>query len=247
MKFKDKIVIITAASTGIGRETAIAFAKEGAKVLLIARTKDRLLETKNLIEKEGGKAEIFVVDLSDLASINAFIDQIKKEYSTIDIVCNIAGIWHGKDTVYAEKDYDTFDQKVIIDTYMVGTIAPSLLVHGFIPLMPKGASIMNLSGTFQSGGKGWLPYFVSKRAIEDLTVGLSDELKDKGISVNGISPSDVATEEYKKYFPQYVDEAIDPKEIAKFAVYLCSDNAKDITGKIFVLKKDKEPFETFHY
>src|SRR3989344_1399214 len=213
MQFQNKKAIITAASTGIGRETAIAFAREGAEVLLVARTEDKLQETKKLIENQGGKAEIYIVDLSDISSINKFITEVKKDHKTINILCNIAGIWHGTDVVYAEKDYETFDQKVIIDTYNVGTIAPSLLAHAFISLMPKGSSIMNLSGTFQSGAKGWLPYYVSKRAIEDLTIGLSEELKDKDIRVNGISPSVVATEEYRKYFPQYIQNAINPKEI----------------------------------
>lgn len=247
MKFQNEIAVITGASTGIGRETAIAFAKEGAKVLLVARTENKLRETKSLIENNGGEAEIYVVDLSDISSINKFIAEINKKYKIINSLCNIAGIWHGKDVVYAEKDYETFEQKVIIDTYNVGITAPSLLAHAFIPLMSKGSSIVNLSGTFQSGAKGWLAYYVSKRAIEDLTIGLSEELKDKGIRVNGISPSDVATEEYRKYFPQYIQDAIDPKEIAKFAVYLCSEEAKEITGEIFVLKKGKEPFEGFHH
>lgn len=247
MKFQNKNVLVTAASTGIGRETAIEFAKEGAKVLLVARRRDKLEETRKMIEEVGGVAEVFVVDLRNITSINEFTQEVKSRYRTIDVICNIAGVWHGANEAYAEKDYDTFDQKVIVDTYMVGTVAPSLLIHALIPLMPKGAAIMNLSGTFESGAKGWLPYFVSKRAIEDLTVGLSQELESKEIRSNGISPSDVATEEYKKYFPQYIAGAIDPKEIAKFAVYLCSDEAKNLNGKIFVLKKGKEPFEASHY
>ena len=130
---------------------------------------------------------------------------------------------------------------------MVGTVAPSLLVHAFVPLMHQGSAIMNLSGTFESGAKGWLPYYVSKRAIEDLTIGLSDELKDKGIRVNGVSPSDTATEAYKKYFPEFIPDAIEPEEIAKEIVHLCSDEAQNITGKIFVMKKRQEPKEIFHF
>lgn len=80
--------------------------------------------------------------------------------------------------------------------------APTLLSHALIPLIPTGSSIINLSGTFENGGKGWLPYYVSKRAIEDLTIGLADELKDKGINVNYVSPSDTATDEYKRFFPE---------------------------------------------
>lgn len=247
MNFNGKTIIVTAASTGIGRAIAIAFAKEKAHILLVARREDKLLETKKLVEETGGSADIFVVDLADIASINAFISKVKAAYSKISALCNIAGIWHGKDEVYAGKEYESFDEQVILDTFMVGTIAPLLLAHAIIPLMENGNAIINLSGTFQSGAKGWLPYYVSKRAIEDLTVGLSEELKEKGIRVNGISPSDVATEEYKKYFPEYIPGAIEPAEIAKFAVYLCSENAKEINGKIFVLEKDKKPFEAFHY
>ena len=130
---------------------------------------------------------------------------------------------------------------------MVGTVAPSLLVHGLLPLMPERGKILNISGTFTNGAKGWLPYYVSKKAIEDLTVGLSEELADKKIQVNGISPSDTATAAYKKYFAEYLDEAIEPKLIAKQAVFLCSNEADDITGKIFVMKKGEKPFTSFHY
>ena len=110
--------------------------------------------------------------------------------------------------------------------------------------MPKKSKIINISGTFESGAKGWLPYYVSKKAIEDLTIGLAQELECKDIQVNAISPSDCATFAYKKYFPQYINEAIAPEKIAQFVVDLCQ---KDITGKVFVLKKDQEPFESFHY
>lgn len=136
--------------------------------------------------------------------------------------------------------------EVILDTYTVGFTAPMLLTHAFIPLMPSGRKIINISGTFESGAKGWPPYYTSKRAIDDLSVALAEELKDKNIQVNCISPSDTATEASKKYFPQYIAETIDPQKIAKFAVYLCSKVAREITGKIFVLRKNKEPCEGFH-
>ena len=71
-----------------------------------------------------------------------------------------------------------------------------------------------------------MPYFVSKKGIEDLTIGLAEELKDKDIQVNAISPSDTATEAYKKYFPQYIEEAIDPSEIGRYVVFLCSEEAR---------------------
>lgn len=246
MKMKNKFALVTGASTGIGRVIVIELAKSGVHVGLVARTEDRLKETKKLIEKENSQAEIFIADLSKVESINNLISQVKNKTDKVDILMNVAGIWHSKDEVYAGKDFETFPQQVILDTYTVGTIVPTLLAHAFIPLMPKGGKIINISGTFESGAKGWLPYFVSKKAIEDLTIGLAEELKNKDIQVNCISPSDTATEAYKKYFPQYIADAIEPTEIAKFAVYLCSNETRDITGKVYVLKKGKEPYEGYH-
>ena len=167
MNLKDKFVIVTGASTGIGRATAIEFGKQGAIVALVARRIGNLEKTKQLVEEAGGKAEIFQSDLSDLASLDILIKSVISKTGSIDVLVNIAGIWHGKDEAYAGKDFENFDNKIITDTFNVGTIAPSLLVHGLLPSMPDGSFIINLSGTFENGAKGWLPYYVSKRAIED--------------------------------------------------------------------------------
>ena len=246
MKLKDKVAVVTGSSTGIGQAIALELAKEGAFVALAGRTQDKLLKTKSLITKNGGQSEVFLGDFTKLDSLEAHIALIKQRADKVDILVNVAGIWHGKDEVYAGKNFESFPKQVILDTYAVGLAAPTLLAHAFIPLMPKGGKILNISGTFESGAKGWLPYYVSKKGIEDLTIGLAEELKDKGIQVNAISPSDTATEAYKKYFPQYIGEAIDPKEIGKCAIYLCSEEANGITGKVFVLKKGKEPYEGYH-
>lgn len=234
MKLDNKYAIVTGASTGIGRAIAMAFAKEGAFVALVGRNEEKLLETSNFIEKIGGKSKVFVGDLANNSSLEALIFSIKGETNKIDILVNVAGIWHGKDEVYAGKDFESLPNSVILDTYSVGLTAPTLLSHAFVPLMPSGSIIINLSGTFANGGKGWLPYYVSKRAIEDLTIGLSQELADKGIRVNCVSPSDTATEEYKRFFPDDAKDAQMPEDIAHLFVELVE---KDVTGKVFVIKK----------
>lgn len=238
-----KIAIITGASTGIGRATAIAFAKAGYKVYLVARSQEKLEETQ---KQAGENTVIAQTDLADIKSVNALIERIKQNETRVDAIVNIAGIWHDKNEVFADKDYQTFDQQVIVDTYTVGFTAPSLIIHGLLPLMPAKSKIVNLSGTFQDGGKGWLPYFASKRAIEDLTVGLAQELEDKDIQVNAVSPSDSATEEYAKYFPEYMNDAIAPEKIADQILNLC-DDSNTTSGKIFVMQKNKKPIEAFHY
>lgn len=244
---KMKTAVVTGASTGIGRAVSIELAKNNFEVLLVARNAEKLQETRRQIEKNGGKAQVFTADLADLSSINTLISEIKQKFSQLDLIANIAGIWHGQDEVYAGKNYADFDQKIILDTFGVGTIAPALLVHGLLPLIPLGeGKIINLSGTFENGAKGWLPYFVSKRAIEDFTAGLAQELEDQNIQVNCISPSDTATDTYRKFFPQYIDEAISPEQIALQFVKLADPNDKT-SGKIIVMKKGKKPQELFHY
>lgn len=241
-----KNAIVTGSSTGIGRATAIKMAEAGYHVFLIARTKEKLEQTAKIIEKAVGESTILPTDLSDVKQVNALIESINKQAESVDAIINIAGIWHGQDEVFAETDFQKFDQQVVLDTYTVGFTAPSLLIHGLLPKMGPKSKIVNLSGTFENGAKGWLPYYVSKRALEDLTVGLSQELEDKDIQVNAVSPSDTATEAYATYFPQYMDEAISPEKIAEYIVELCKvDNTT--TGKVFVMKQGEGPFEGFHY
>lgn len=242
---KDKFAVVTGASTGIGRAIAVELGKNGATVALVARSKDGLEETKRLIEKGGGVAWVFQCDLGQVEEINKFVSEIKEEtdFRDIDILVNVAGVWHGENKVFAGIDYEDFDQKVIINTINVGILAPMLLCNALIPEMSHGASIINISGTFENGAKGWLPYYVSKRGIEDLTLALSEELKEKGINVNCISPSDTATEQYIKYFPEDVKEANTPEDIAKAVSNLIEI---DQTSQFVVLKKGNLIKEGFH-
>jgi NAD(P)-dependent dehydrogenase (short-subunit alcohol dehydrogenase family) len=214
-------------------------------VFLVARRQDELDKTKEMIEKDGGVAHILVADLSSVDSINGLIVSVKALTDRIDVLCNIAGVWHGEREVYAGKSFQEFNQSIILDTMTVGVIAPLVLSHGLLPLMAEHSKIINLSGTFEDGAKGWLPYYVSKRSIEDLTIGLSQELADKNVQVNCISPSDTATESYERFFPQYMGQAVDPKEIAQAFIDL-SDPKRSETGKVIVVKKGMERKELFH-
>lgn len=195
------------------------------------------------------KAEFgdYAADLSDLLSIHRLIGNIKKQTKRVDVLVNVAGIWHGQDEVFAGKNLTEFSEKTIIDTLTVGIMAPLLLSYYLLPFMPKKSHIVNISGTFENGGKGWLPYYVSKRAIEDFTVGLAQDMVEKQIQVNGISPSDMATPAYKKYFPQYFSDGIDPHLVAKKIVELVNKFNSKLSGKIFVMKKGQKPFTAFHY
>lgn len=214
-------------------------------MFLLARRKKELENTKRLVEAVGGRAEIVVVDLANSNVVIKAIELIRSQTSKVDLLVNIAGVWHGDSGVYAGTNYESFPTEVILTTIRVGVTAPMLLVHGLLPAMKQGATIVNLSGTFENGAKGWLPYYVSKRAMEDLTVGLTEELSERGVRVYGVSPSDTATEAYAQYFPQYLDEAIDPRQIANKIISLAGGDEK--SGQIWVMKKGQEPRADFHY
>ncbi len=242
----QKYAVVTGANSGVGGAISVALAKAGYHVALVGRNIQRLSEVKSKIELEGGSCKIFKSDLSTFEGINQLITDLKEDTTHLDVLVNAAAIWHGENEVYAEKEFHSFPQSVVSNTMMVGIMAPTLLCHGLIPLMPAKSKIINISGVFGELIKGWTPYFVSKRALEDLTIGLSIELIDKDIQVNAISPNDVATAPYKQYFPQYYDVGVDPVEIASFAVKLCSLESDQITGKILVIAKDKPIVEHFH-
>ncbi len=241
-----KYAVVTGASSGVGGSISLVLAKAGYFVALIGRNQKRLTQLYTEIDVEGGQSQIFIADLSTFVGIQELVSSIKSSTKQIDVLINAAAIWHGENEVFAGRNFETFSESVVIDTMMVGLMAPLLLSHALIPLMPPKSKIINISGTFENGGKGWLPYFVSKRGIEDLTIGLADELKDKDIQVNSISPSDTATPAYKKYFPKYIEESINPEEIAKFALKLCSPESDSITGKVFVIRKDQPITEKLH-
>lgn len=245
-QLQNKCAVVTGASTGIGKAIAIAVAKEGAFVLLTARTADRLNAVRQIIENAGGKAAVIPADLGKIESICALIDNVKKATGTIDVIVNVAGVWHDQGQVYAANSFESFSRDAIIKTYNVGITAPTLIVHGLLPIMPAKAKILNISGKFSHGAKNWLPYYLSKKAIEDLTVGLSEELAERNIQVNCISPSDTGTESYKKYYPRGEEKTMTPEEVARFACSLCSREADAMTGRVYVMIAGKEPYEAFH-
>ncbi len=243
MKFKGKFVVVTGASIGIGRAIAVEFGRQKATVGLIARREDELEKTRKLVEKAGGIANIFSADLSKTESVDNLIKKIQAKFEVIDVLVNVAGIWHGSDHTYTGIDFSKFETQVILDTMNVGLIAPMLLIHGLSGRIKEGGVILNLSGTFIYGAKGQVPYYVSKRAMEDLTIALSEDLADKNIYVNCISPSDTSTTALQKYFPQDAYDANTPEQVAKLAVDICSQKT---TGKFWKIKHGKITLDGYH-
>lgn len=240
MKLEGKTAIVTAASTGIGREISRELASRGARIGLVGRNKEGLSHTSDLIQQSGGEASIFIADLLDQQAINKLGSDVEKIWGSVDVVVNVAGVWHDANTVFYGPILADTPAEQIIEVLDVGIKAPMLLTRLFLPgmIQKKSGKIINISGTFSSGGAGWLHYFVSKKAIEYFTIGLADELREHQIQVNCISPSDVATDALKRFFPDDARTALDPAEVAKLAAVLVTEEVSDhVTGQIIVIKQ----------
>jgi 3-oxoacyl-[acyl-carrier protein] reductase len=241
MKLSGKTALVTAGSTGIGREIAKALAKQGARVALVARSQKGLIESQKIIHNEGGEAEIFPSDLRDLAQIKKLASGVIALWGNVDILVHAAGVWHNDKVVYAGLPLVDTPEEQIDEVLEVGIRAPMHLTRELLPSMinKKKGKIITISGTFASGGAGWLHYYVSKLALEHFTVGLSQELREHEIQVNCISPSDTATDALKRFFPDDAMTALDPVEIAKLAIFLASSESDHITGQCIVIKNKK--------
>ena len=243
-KLSTKKAVVTGASTGIGREISIILAKEGAEVALIGRNKENLKETQRLINEIGGKSTIFIADLkTESTSVG---NEILASFKKVDIFVNAAGVWHNEDTAYYGPKLAELSEEEILEVMQVGIIAPMLLTRTLLPSMveQKSGKIINISGTFESGAKGWMHYYVSKKALEEFTIGLAQEVREDMIQVNCVCPSDTATEAYKKFYPPAKDyepfeDCMDPKDIARLVLQLAIDDFDFISGQIIVARNKR--------
>ncbi len=239
MKLEGAAAVVTGASTGIGRAIAQTIARNGARVGLVGRNVEGLRQTEKLIVESGGEARLFVADLRDQRTLERIAKEVEETWGGADIIVNVAGVWHDGKAVYYGRGLADTPVEQIDEVLEVGIRAPMQLTRLLLPRMigRKRGKILNISGTFSSGGAGWLHYYVSKKALESFTVGLADELRKHEIQVNCISPSDVATDALRKFFSEDAETALAPTDVAEFARFLLDEGAADhITGQIIVIK-----------
>lgn len=234
----SRCAVLTGASTGIGRALAVRLAQDGWHCALLARRPDALAETARLVDAAGGTATVTGLDLADARLVTAAADQLAASLPSLDLIANVAGVWHDAEKAYQGPLLHETPSAQISEVMNVGALAPLLLSSALLRRMitARRGHVINVSGTFSSGGAGWLHYFVSKKAIEAFTVALAQELRRFEIQVNCISPADVATEEYKRFYPQYAAAALPPADVADFAVSLMAPSNRHITGQIIELR-----------
>ncbi len=193
MNLRDKTVIVTGASAGIGRATARLFAEKGSYVVMTARREDRLAETKREIEAKGGQAEIWPGDIADEQRVNDMVTSIADRRGQIDILINNAG--YGVESSIVS--IPTHSIKRLFDVNLFGYFYAARAV---IPYMTKQKSghIMNVSSMIIQVAVPFMSYYTAtKAAIAAWSRCMRAELEPLGINVSEVYPGNTATEFYE--------------------------------------------------
>jgi len=203
MNLIDKRIVITGASSGLGKALSILLSKNGAHVFLLAKTKKNLERVEKEIKKNGGKVSIFSCDIRNLAEVA----KVVKEIGTPDILVNNAGIWtsNSLEQKNPQRRHDAFDVNAL------GTIQ---VTESFLPLFKEknGGQIMNVISTsgFQDATQAdntfWKTYGATKWAITGYTNALQSELKKTHIKVTGFFPGGIDTPFYQNAGENYAHE-----------------------------------------
>ncbi len=244
MKLKDRVAIVTGAGRGIGKAIALAFAREGASVVVVSRTLTEVTETAGELQALGCRAVPMKVDVSAREEVENMVSSVMQRFEKLDILVNNAGVQSPIGLV-TENDPDQWLKTVTIN--LGGTFLCSRAV---LPVMMKRrrGKIINLSG---GGATSPRPYFtayaVSKTAVVRFTETLAEEVKEYGIQVNAIAPGAVNTrmlEEVIAAGEMAGDRALDgvkrqietggtpPEKAAALAVFLASDESDGLSGRL---------------
>ena len=249
MDFTGEIALVTGGGNGIGRATCAAFARHGAKVVVVDRDAAGSQATAGIIRQNGGEVLALTADVTRSADVKAYVKAAIDNFGRIDCFFNNAGI-EGKVAATAEYDEAMFD--AVIGVNLKGVflglrhVLPEMIRQG------SGAVVNTASVAGLVATPGMPAYVASKHAVIGLTKTAAGEVARKGIRVNAVCPGPVDTrmihaleeqlapgnaasveERYKTAIPS--GRYTTPDEIANMVLFLCSDLASNITGGQFVV------------
>jgi len=243
-RFHNKVALVTGGSSGIGRATAIAFAREGAKVIVACRRQPQGEETVRMIEETGSIGKFVQTDVSRAADVGRMVSETIHAFGRLDFAFNNVGIAESP-KAFVDQPEEVFDQ--VMGATVKGVW---LCLKAEIPPMLKGGggAIVNMGSIASVIGTPGAPiYTASKHAVIGLTKSTALEFSKSGIRINAICPGAIETESLAGYFHQNPDvkktmvaghpigRLGQPEEVAKAVLWLCSEEAAFMIGQSLLL------------
>jgi 3-oxoacyl-[acyl-carrier protein] reductase len=222
MKMKDKVALITGGGRGIGKAVALAYAREGAKLALCARTVSELEQTVQEVRDLKAICEGWSCDVSLEEAVKDFVTKVMKSFGRIDVLVNNAGVMT-RPVPITELEVKKWDY-----TIAVNLRGPFLVSQAVWPVMikQKSGSIINVSSSIGRGAyANFIAYATSKWGLEGFTQTLAAEGRAHNIRVNSVDPGYVATK-----LTGYSGSK--PESVTEVFVYLASEESKNVTGKM---------------
>jgi len=182
-----KIVVITGASQGLGKQLALQLSALDTKLALIARTKTDLTKVATEISKNGGSAEYFVCDITNLSQVQTTFENIVKKFGTIDILVNGAGIW-------TTDELEQRNPELIEKAFLVNSVGPIYCTKQVLPIMQNKSSghilnVISKAGLDITDNKDWPTYTATKWAVTGYTKAIEHALVDTKIKVSAFYPA----------------------------------------------------------
>jgi 3-oxoacyl-[acyl-carrier protein] reductase len=237
MRLKNKVVIITGGASGIGKETALLFAKEGARVVVADINEEEGEKVAKKINENGGVAIFLKMDVCDRGRINKVVEVVMRRHGKIDVLINNSGIV--QDAFVSKMTEQQWDK--VIDVNLKGVFNCIQAVVDVMKSHGNGVIINTSSIVGLNGNVGQVNYAATKAGLIGMTKTLAKELGGKGIRVNAVAPGFISTP-MTAAVPKKILEMMkektplrrlgDPRDIANAYLYLASDEANFVNGAV---------------
>ncbi|MEW1830266.1 glucose 1-dehydrogenase [Streptomyces sp. NPDC088196] len=245
-RFSGRTALVTGAGSGIGRAIALAFAAEGANVVVAGRRREPLDETVALIEAEGGKALVVTADVSRAVDAQALVQAAVNRYGSLDVAVNNAGIFRGGQPL---ADLTEEDWRAQLDINVTGVFLALQAEIRQMRTQPSGGAIVNVASTFgvHTSSPGAAAYSASKAAVAVLSKGAAVDHIREGVRINVVSPGATDTPMSLRTGETEADRAERVRatlplgrisatsEVAAAVLYLASDDAASVVGTDLVV------------